>query len=165
MGLPLSQLEDDLEMFFTDLPGTAAACADAWGGIYVAYAAGAISPGGGGPGPLAAAQAALAAAFLSAAGGTSAAATAAALSAAFTAFWLTPPVSFAFTPPNTTPGAVTLVSGTAALQAAIAGMPPAATRRAGAEQFAAAIHAFTMTVVVTHPNTPPVVPPVVGPIS
>jgi hypothetical protein len=78
------------------------------------------------------------------------------MAAAFTSFWLTPPVAFV----GVTPGIVTAVAGTAVLQAGLlaswaANTADEASAELAAEQMAGLLDAFTHTVVVTH--APPTV--------
>lgn len=124
---------------------------------YADYAAGAVSCSGGSPTTLAAArpllELSLGAAF--AVYPTTPPQTAQALAAAFTAFWLLPPVVFS----GPTPGAVSIAAGTAILQAAFLQIwatipfirPPSGDPAAvSAAQHAAALDLFTKTVVVLH---------------
>lgn len=82
------------------------------------------------------------------------------IASALTAFWFTPPVEFGL-------GVVTAVLGTSVLSSALPGIwtqnqlsvsPPELC----AQQIAAAVHAFTMTVITTTPV--PAAPPAIGPI-
>lgn len=83
------------------------------------------------------------------------------IAAALTTFWFVPPVEFGL-------GVVTLVGGTAALGSALVGIYT--SNQAGelspdqcAQKIAAAVHAFTITVITTTPV--PAAPPAIGPIS
>jgi hypothetical protein len=89
--------------------------------------------------------------------------TASQMANAFTAFWFLPPVVFSGTPP----GLVTAVGGTAALAVALpaiwlSNQLSKLTTEQSAQAIAAALDAFSRTVIVTHPVVPT---PVVGPIS
>lgn len=89
--------------------------------------------------------------------------TATAMAAALTAFWLAPPVTFGT-------GLVTAVGGTQALAQALpsiweGNMAARLPASACCKLIAAAIHAFTLTVVTTTPNPSPPPPAFVGPVS
>jgi hypothetical protein len=89
--------------------------------------------------------------------------TAYALAQGLTSFWLAPPVTFGT-------GLVTAVGGTQALAQALPGIWLANVQgRRDAQTccklIAAAIHAFTLTVVTTTPNPSPPPPAFVGPVS
>lgn len=160
MATNVSGLESALLPIFRDPPFSPDPFV--WGrriaDAYADYAAGAVSCSGGSPTTLAAArpllELSLGAAF-AVPPPASPPQTAQSLAAAFTAFWLLPPVVFS----GPTPGAVSAVAGTAILQAALlqiwAAIPlirppsgdPAA---ASAAQHAAALDLFTKTIVVVH---------------
>ena len=165
MALVKSGLKSSIQSIINSPGATAAACASSWASAYASYAAGAISPGGGGPASLAGPQAALATALTSTFSGTTLAGFASSFSAAITAFWMAPPVVFAFTAPSTTPGAVTAVAGSAAFISTVTGFSNGTDASAAAQAFADALDTLTKTVTVLHPNAPPGVPPVAGVVS
>ncbi len=161
MSLTASDLADGLTI---DPQGDYSVAAQLYADAYAAYAADARSPMTGFPlnltAPTATLQSALAAAFSA---GFDANATAEAMDAAFTAFWLSPPVAFTGSPPGT----VTAVTGAGTLAPALlaawqANTSGDASTADSATQIADAIDAFTRTVIVTHPVVPT---PVVGPIT
>ena len=136
-------------------PATSQGCAQGWADAYRIYAGAAQSCGV--PGiPLGAAldaardllEASLVPIFT---GGTDPASTASGLAVAFQAFWLAPPIPFA----GVTPGVVTAVAGTAALQAGLLASwvpspDPWPTAGQAATTIATLLNTFTHTVVVTH---------------
>lgn len=149
-------------------PGEAPDMARKWSRAYASYAADASTPLGGSPlsSSLEAAQATLEGALTGIFSNPLSLLpqTAALMAAAFTAFWFLPPVA---TLDGAFPGVVTAVAGTALLQAAlIAAWLSNLASRAGAEQaavgVAAALDAFSRTVVVTIATVPS---PTVGPLS
>lgn len=133
-----------------------------WASAYSSYASDAVSPVGGSPVGLSVVEGILAG-LLAMSFSTShdPVTEAQQLATALTAFWLTPPVVFAGTPP----GAVTLVAGGPALQQALVSVWAVnLASRSPADQamrsVAQAIDGFTRTVVVTTPGGPPIVGPV-----
>lgn len=153
MALNKTQLRTDLEALFTAPTESYADAAEAWADAYAVYAANAKScstPGA--PASLAAAKATLKAVLTTSfSTRTVASDTAGDMAAAFTAFWLVPPVPFS----GTTPGVVTAVAGTAALQAAListwaANLASQVSAAAAAESMAELLDIFTKTVLVTH---------------
>lgn len=162
MALNQTSLRNALKTLFETPPAAAepstlatraAAAAAGWASVYRAYAAAAqscllASPSG--P-SLTAAEATLTATLTTAFQGTNPATLASGVAAAFTAFWLTPPVAFGA-------GAVVAVGGTGALQTALTGLwtvspPPSKTPLQAADDHAALLHAFTLTVAAAHPPT------------
>ncbi len=146
-------LEDNILAIFNNPSPSSDGCAEQWAIGYRDYAEGAISCGGGSPtaGALDAAQATLKTALTAAFNfNNPPATTATSLAAAFTAFWLTPPVVFTAT------GAVTAVAGTAALSSGLSSLwaAGASTAEASAAAHASLLSIFTLTVVVTHPGVP-----------
>lgn len=105
------------------------------------------------------------------------------IASAFTAFWLSPPVTFpddsdssSLPPPGGvapnvwTSTIVTAVSGTASLQSSVLSEfsivdPDLASAEVKAKKFAAYYSAFTKTVVVTVIVTPPSAPPITIPAT
>lgn len=153
MALDKGPLKTALEASLSSYPSTAAAAAAAWAAAYETYAQGGRSCQGAGPGSLAAAKATLEAALTAAFQDGTAAGASSAMAAAFTAFWLTPPVTFA----GSTPGVVTAVTGTAAFSAALSARftanaaNPNLTFSDAAQGFADDLDlVLTKTVVVTH---------------
>ncbi len=160
MALNKAGLKTDLQTLFTSPPfdpdhpeNLAHDCAAAWASAYAAYAAGARSCQSVGPASLSTAQSVLASALEATfSTSTTPATTAAQMAAAFTAFWLTPPVAFVG---GTTPGVVTGVAGTAALQSGLPTMWAANVAGNLSASDAAQAHAdildiFTKTVLVAH---------------
>ncbi len=166
MSLNVTTLETGLRSFMAgpNFPSNATDAATRWAAAYKTYASAATSPMGGGPAPLTGAEAVLKAALLALfVPSSSGAATMAGMGAAFTTFWLSPPVVFGGGPP----GAVIAVGGTAALASGLAstGAAVQSGKMSGAQAatlFAAVFHTFTQTVIVMHPVVPT---PVIGPIS
>jgi len=168
MALVKATLKAAMELIFngTADTSTTAKAAEAWAAAYKNYAATATDCAAGTPNPasLTAAETTLKTALQAAfdagvAGGTSAA-SAAALAAAYTAFWFAPPIAFL---PSA--GIVTVVGGTAILQAALIafwaansadGQAPAAATVG--DDHANALDAFTKTVVVSVAAIPCVAP-------
>lgn len=153
MALNKASLKTAIESVFTSPPSTRQGCADALASAYRSYAAGATSCLGGAPnsGSLGTAETTLATALGSAFAGTDPATVATAVSAALTAFWLTPPIAFSGTPP----GVVTAVGGTAALTSGLPTMWAAqvagsASASAAAQAHADLVDTFTKTVLVLH---------------
>ncbi len=149
-------LEDKLKefLFNSSPPADAAACAEGWAEAYKLYAVDGQSCAGGNPvgGSLTAAKATLKATLTPILNvilhPNDPSTVASGLAAAFTAFWLTPPVVF------TSAGTVTTVSGTAALQTALNAFWTAGGAYPSADVAAAAhaniLNIFTHTVFVTH---------------
>lgn len=143
-----------------NIPRTPEEAGQKWAQAYADYAAAAMSPVAAPPASLAAGQAVLARA-LGATFRTSLAApqTASQMAAAFTAFWLTPPVVFGA-------GLVTAVTGTTVLAAGLPGVWAANTASSAPaepamQRVAGLLDVFTHTVIVTTPGAPPVVGPIV----
>jgi hypothetical protein len=160
---------DSLTHSIADLmkvPGKAPDMARKWSRAYANYAINGQTVLGGNPVSLDAAQATLQGALT----GTFsnpyqlAPQTASSMAAAFTAFWLLPPVA---TLDGAFPGVVTAVAGTALLQAALlsawfSNFASQARAEQAARGIAAALDAFSRTVVVTIATIPT---PTVGPLS
>jgi hypothetical protein len=132
-----------------------------WAHAYAVYAADAMSipPTAAPPASLAAGERVLATALAAVwTSSRTAQQTATGMANALTAFWLTPPVAFGA-------GLVTAVQGTSALAQALPGIWASnhhATNEQAVKKVAAAVHAFTLTVITTTPFSPS---PIVGPIS
>jgi|SRR5665213_647468 len=146
-------------------PGAAPAVARAWARAYANYGSNAISPLGGSPLSLEPSRATLETALVGIFSNPYQLPpqTASLMSLAFTAFWFLPPVVTTDTPP----GIVTAVAGTALLQTALLSTWLGKfAARASAEQaavgIAAALDAFTRTVIILIPIIPT---PVIGPLS
>jgi hypothetical protein len=147
-------------------PGKAPDMARAWARAYASYAIDGTTVLGGHPVTLDAAQATLQGALtgIFANPYQLAPQTASQMAAAFTAFWLLPPVA---TLDGAFPGVVTAVAGTGLLQTALvsAWVSNLASRASGeqaARGIAAALDAFSRTVVVTIATVPD---PTIGPLS
>lgn len=166
MALSQATLKSGIQAIMAaPFPRNSAEAADRWSAAYASYAASATSCGGVSPASLAAAQAALKGVLTGvfAARSPTPNAAASAFASAFTAFWIAPPVVFA---PHPFPGVVTVVGGTAALGPALlsawsSNLATRARADAASSSIASALHAFTLTVVVTHPIVPT---PCVSPI-
>src|SRR6185437_16053759 len=148
-------------------PSKAPDMARKWARAYASYAAGAITPLGGSPltPSLDAAEATLEEALTGIFSNPYQLApqTASLMAAAFTSFWLLPPVVTTDAPP----GLVTAVAGTALLQTALIAtwLSNLAGRMSGeqaARGIAAALDAFSRTVLVTIATVPT---PISGPLS
>jgi len=162
MARNLATLKNGIKAISESPPTSFVEAGTRWADAYAAYASAAQSPMGGAPLGVAAAKPVLASALAAAfAGGVIPATTAAAMDAAFTAFWLTPPMTFVGVPPGavTAVGAGTLVA--ALIAAAAANLASQADADGAAASMAAAIHAHASTVIVTHPVVPT---PLIGPI-
>lgn len=150
MALNSASLKSALQSIYTSFPATRQNAADQWASAYSSYASGAQSCSGT-PVSLAAAEALLSSSLNSAFGSGTAVATAVAMSTALTTFWLAPPIVFA----GPTPGAVSLVGGTAVLQAGLLSLWSNNVANGVSASQAAQDHAdlfdiFTKTVLVVH---------------
>lgn len=139
----------------TNFPATHSEAGKRWAQAYGDYAAAAMSLAGGSPivqGAVDALGGVLGNLF---AGGLAAPA----MDAAFVAFWLAPPMAFA----GPFPGVVTAVPSVPGLAGVFASnVEGKASADAAMGAIAAALHAFTLTVIVTDATVPT---PTVGPIS
>jgi hypothetical protein len=161
MPLDPSKLQGDLRAIFQNPPTDVGQTGQRWAQAYVNYAGDAITLQGGSPVGLDAGKPLLAQtlATLFAIPLSPPPATAANIAAALTAFWFLPPVA------TSDPGIVTAVAGTALLATALvtvwtANVAAQASADQSAAAIAAAMDAFTRTVIVT---IPPV--PIIGPLS
>lgn len=165
MSLTASKLANEIVKLAQDksFPKNTVEAGKRWAHAYAVYAADAMSipPTAAPPASLTAGEQTLAAALASVwASSRTSPTTAQGMAAALTAFWLAPPVVFGA-------GLVTAVPGTSALAAALQGVWSSNQRgklsaEACARKVAAAVHAFTTTVITTTPFSPS---PIVGPIS
>lgn len=165
MSLVASKLANEIVKLAqaNSFPGNSFEAGKRWAHAYAVYAADALSipPTAAPPASLATAERGLATALGSVwLSSRSASTTAQGMATALTAFWLAPPVVFGA-------GVVTSVTGTSALSSALIGIW--ASNLSGkqsaefcAKKVAAAVHAFTLTVITTTPFSPS---PVVGPIT
>ncbi len=147
-------------------PAKAAEMAQKWSRAYASYAIKGVTVLGGGPVTLDAAQATLERALTGIFSNPYQLApqTATLMATAFTTFWLLPPVA---TLSGAFPGVVTAVAGTALLQAAListwlSNFGARASAEQAARGVAAALDAFSRTVIVTIATVPT---PTVGPLS
>ncbi len=158
-----SKLANSLVDLGRNYPGSPEEAGKRWAHAYALYAADAMSipPTAAPPASLGAAERLLAqslgkvwktsrTAYTSAQG----------MAAALTAFWLAPPVVFGA-------GVVSAVGGTSALASALPGIWASNQRGKQSADFcakkvAAAVHAFTTTVITTTPFSPS---PIIGPIT
>ncbi len=162
VSLVASTLSGKLQQIATSFPATYQAAGQAWANAYADYAGAAISPIGGAPLGISAAKATMAA-TLAAGFAAQPAPVAPVIGAALLAFWMAPPMTFS----GAFPGVVTVVGGAAAVGPALAAafasnIASKAAVGPSCDAIAAAIHTFTLTVVVTHATIPS---PTVGPIS
>lgn len=164
MALRAEVIRDGLLALADHPPKSPQEAARRYAEIYARYAADARTVLGNAPVSLAAAEATLRIALIPVftGFGRPPQVVAQQLAAAYTAFWLLPPVATA----GSFPGIVTLVAGTPVLGPAlaaiwvanVASMPSA---RDAAQRLAAAIDIFTKTVIVTEATIPS---PTVGPL-
>lgn len=171
MALVLADLTSSLTDLFAGRPtriSSAQDAADRWAAAYKAYAAGATSCLAGAPNgaSLTAAEATLSAALVAAFSSKDPVTTVSAFGAAFTAFWMAPPMVFT----GALPGVVTAATGAAALQAGLPGvwatiqaMGMSCDAAAAASQHATLLDTFTRLVIVLHAPPPPG-PGCIGPI-
>ena len=129
-----------------------------WSQIYAQYAASAQSPAGGSAPSLSAAQGLLAQTLVGAFSGSDPNYTSQALTAAFTAFWMLPPVVFSDA------GVVTAATGAAILPSALmaawaVNLATNADAGQASGRIAGVLDAFTRLVIVTAPG------PIVGPLT
>ena len=162
MALQQGRLARLLQDLSDESPQGFAEAGRRWSALYASYAADARSVLGGAPIGLSVAESlltrTLAGVFATSSDPVT---TAQNMAAALTAFWLLPPVAFS----GATPGAVTAVGGTVFLAAALASawgsnLASRAPAPQAAASVAAALHAFTETVIVTHPTPTPTVGPI-----
>jgi hypothetical protein len=145
---------------FTSNPDPPAVSGPRFAAGYASYAATATSCAGASPLPasIAAAKGILGAALIQAfQTSTDPASSTAQLAAAFTAFWLAPPMAF----PSVAPGLVTLVPPT--LQPALLAhfmKPPPSSNEAAGRAMAKILDTWTKTIVVTHGPTPACISPI-----
>jgi len=159
---------DSLTHSIVDLmksPDRAPVVARNWAQLYATYAADGTTLLGGHPLSLDAAQATLQGALTGVFANPYQLApqTATQMAAAFTAFWLLPPVATT----DVFPGVVTAVAGTALLQTALlsawfSNFASKASGEQAARGIATALDAFSRTVIVTNATVPS---PTVGPLS
>jgi hypothetical protein len=158
-----SKLANALVDLGKNYPASPEAAGKRWAHAYALYAADAMSipPTAAPPASLAAGEQVLARA-LAAVWRSSRVAqqTAQGMASALTAFWFAPPVVFGA-------GVVSSVTGTSALASALPGIWASNQRGRQSAEFcakkvAAAIHAFTSTVITTTPFSPS---PIIGPIT
>ena len=153
----IQDLMDNLPTYpgedYPDATTVANDVAQKWADAYATYAADARSCQARPPTGITTAKAtlktALAASFVA---GGPASSTASDMATAFTAFWLTPPITFLG---GATPGAVTAVGGTAALQAGLltawaANLASNASNSDAAQSMADLLDTFSKTVVAAH---------------
>lgn len=163
MALVKASLKSALESIFTSFPATRSAAASQWASAYGSYAGAAQSCSGtANPGAISAAQSLLSSSLDSAFSSGNAASTAAAIATALTAFWFAPPVVFI----GPTPGLVTLVAGTAALQSGLISLWSSNVSGGASASSAAQGHAdlfdiFTKSVLVVHVPPAPCSAPLV----
>ena len=164
MALKSHVIRDALLDLAKNPPRNAVDSARRYAAMYGRYATDARTVLGNAPASLTAAEATLAAALIPVftGFGRPSQLVAQQMAQAFTAFWLLPPVVTA----GSFPGLVTAVAGTAALGPAMvaawaANVASKATNQQAAQRMADALHAFTLTVVVTEATAPT---PTVGPI-
>lgn len=163
--LNVNTLKDQLLTMTHDYPGTPQEAGQRFAAAYKEYAKTAQSVGQGNPvlSALLAAEQVLSTALGSLfASSKDAGTSGSGVASALTAFWQTPPMSFTSIPPPL-PGAVTGVTGGAALISALSSMGAVNDENIAIEKVATAIDTFTKTVMVTHPV--PSAPPIVGPLT
>ncbi len=163
MPRSVSKLANGIVDLGKNYPGSPEEAGKRWAHAYALYAADAMSipPTAAPPNSLVAGEKVLAAALAATwRSSRTANQTANQMASALTAFWLAPPVTFGA-------GLVTAVPGTSALASALPGIW--ASNQGGrqsaefcAKKVAAAIHAFTSTVITTTPFSPS---PIIGPIT